>query len=114
MMWRDKAKSKWTMEGDANTHFFHMTTITNRRANAIHRIMSMDNVGSIDRVGTTEVFLQYFDDMFKSTIPNYPKGLQGLMHRCITSEMNNILMMAIPYGKWWLAWETIEARGRMK
>lgn len=84
------------MEGDANTHFFHMTIITNRRANAIHRIMSMDNVWSIDRVGTTEVFLQYFDDMFKSTIPNYPKGLQGLMHRCITSELNNILMMAIP------------------
>lgn len=28
---KEKAKEQWLTEGDANTHFFHIVTINNRR-----------------------------------------------------------------------------------
>lgn len=31
ILWRDKAKARWIDEGDANTRFFHISTIIHRR-----------------------------------------------------------------------------------
>lgn len=43
LLWRDKAKSRWIAEGDANTRFFHITTVIHRRYNSIKRILASNN-----------------------------------------------------------------------
>lgn len=42
-LWRDKAKAKWTGDGDANTHFFYLSTLIHRRYNTISQILNSSN-----------------------------------------------------------------------
>lgn len=40
IFWQKKAKTRWLEEGDANTHYFHITTIVHRRHNKIKCIQN--------------------------------------------------------------------------
>lgn len=40
LLWRQKAKQFWLMDGDTNTRFFHLTTICHRKYNYIYSILS--------------------------------------------------------------------------
>lgn len=53
ILWKEKAKIKWLEEGDANTHFFHVSTITHWRYNHIPFIFedSDDRILDIDLIG---------------------------------------------------------------
>lgn len=43
ILWKEKAKTKWLEEGDANTRFFHLSTIIHRRKNYIPYILDCHN-----------------------------------------------------------------------
>lgn len=66
---RDKAKSKWLQEGDANTHFFHLTTILHRRYNSITSILSSNNLWLSKRQKIDMAFQEYFEALFQSFEP---------------------------------------------
>lgn len=38
ILWKDKAKTRWIDEGDANTRCFHRSTIIHRKFNVISSI----------------------------------------------------------------------------
>lgn len=42
-MWREKSKQRWMEKGDANTRFFHLSTVTQRRYNFIHHLLGDAN-----------------------------------------------------------------------
>ncbi|KAG8369712.1 hypothetical protein BUALT_Bualt14G0042400 [Buddleja alternifolia] len=59
VMWRQRAKQKWLKKGDANTRFFHLSTIIHRRAeasNVFHGIKISRGSPSISHV-------MYADDL---------------------------------------------------
>lgn len=43
VLWKEKAKARWIEEGDANTHFFHVTTLIHRRHNHIDHLLTAEN-----------------------------------------------------------------------
>lgn len=79
LIWRDKAKARWLEEGDANTHFFHLSTIIHRWYNAINRIFTSHNVWLNERDPIGNTFVDYFSNLFQSVLPSYPNELQGLI-----------------------------------
>lgn len=59
MLWRDKAKARWTEDGDANTHYFHLTTIVHRNHNSIQRILTDRSIWISTREQIGQAFVQY-------------------------------------------------------
>lgn len=53
ILWKTKAKSKWLAEGDANTRFFHLSTLSHHKYNHIHCIINDDNssLSDPDQIG---------------------------------------------------------------
>lgn len=44
LLWRDKVKARWLDEGDANTHYFHLTAIIHQRYDTINTILNDEHV----------------------------------------------------------------------
>lgn len=74
-MWRNKAKEQWLIERDANTHFFHVTTINNRRRNHIHPLYTSGgrNIFHQNKIG--EAFMDFFIYQFQTEYHDYPQDL---------------------------------------
>lgn len=96
LLWRDKAKARWIKEGDANTHFFHLTTVIHRRFNSVNRILSHSNQWLSTREDIGQEFERHFKDLFTSVKPCFPTRLHGLLIPCITEGMNRSLV-AVPH-----------------
>lgn len=77
MLWRDKTRSRWLVEGDANTHFYHNTTISHKRHNPIHRIFNRDNVWLIGRTTIEYEFFKYFTILFSNNPIDFVDDLEG-------------------------------------
>lgn len=96
ILWRDKANSKWLQEGDANTRYFHLTTIIHRRYNSINSLLSSNNVWLSHRQAIGMTFQTYYSNLFTSVEPQYLEDFQNLRHPIIEQEDNDKLK-AIPY-----------------
>lgn len=79
LLWRDKSKVRWIDEGDANTRFFHVSTLIHRRYNAISYIQNCDNEWIRSRQGIGMAFQRFFVDLFTSAEPQFPDNLQNLI-----------------------------------
>lgn len=89
LLWKAKARVKWLMEGDANTHFFHTTTITHRRYNHIHSIFNIDTHTRIyepDMIG--DIFVKYYTNLFSSAAYSFPFDFQHLIEPSIDATQN--------------------------
>lgn len=90
-IWKDKAKAKWSEDGDANTHYFHLTTIIHRNHNTIHRIMFDHNTLLFDRGQIGKAFELYYSHLFTSVSPSFSDSLQDLIPHQISAEANSQL-----------------------
>lgn len=68
---RYKAMTKWIQEGNANTQFFHITTIFQWRYNAINYILSPKNSWHSNRQDIVMTFQKYFSELFMSSKPQF-------------------------------------------
>lgn len=96
ILWRDKAKARWLAEGDANTHYFHLSSIIHRRYNAINRILDSRNVWLCDRNSVGNSFVDYFLELFDSVHPSYPEDLLALIPTQISPE-SNARLLVVPF-----------------
>lgn len=78
-LWRDKANARWLGEGDASTHFFYLSMIIHWRYNSIHQILNLNNQWITYWAAIGEEFQQYYNNLFSSSHPSFPKDLQGLV-----------------------------------
>lgn len=92
ILWRDKVKSRWIAEGDANTRFFHLSTIIHRRYNSINSILLANNIWLTNRQDIGLAFQSYYTTLFTSCEPTFPDDFQTLIHPCISIEENNSLL----------------------
>lgn len=91
-MWRDNAKARCIDEGDANTRFFHLSTVIHRRHNEISCLKTHDNKWIRSRQQIGSAFQQYFTELFTSAEPQYPDNLEHLINSTITREQNEELI----------------------
>ncbi|KAG8367282.1 hypothetical protein BUALT_Bualt16G0056200 [Buddleja alternifolia] len=92
IMWRQRAKQKWLKDGDANTPFFHRSTIIHRQYNTIHSLKNSFGsfVHSWFDIGT--LFHSYFKDLFTSSNPSYPLDLENIIPYIVSDEDNRGLL----------------------
>lgn len=88
LLWKVKAKAKWIAEGDANTCFFHISTITHRRYNHIHTILTDANSRVCDSVRIGEIFVEYYKNLFTSADHRFPNNFQSLIPTTIDAMVN--------------------------
>lgn len=63
---KEKAKTRWLLEGDSNTHFFHISTINHRRYNYISYIF-YEPTGCISNSNLTcQCFVNFYINLFAS------------------------------------------------
>lgn len=68
MLWFQKSRSKWLMEGDRNTRFFHGVTAIRRRKNSIDLLQDRDG----NWVGDPSRLEEMVSNYFKSYFPLIP------------------------------------------
>ncbi|GMY05786.1 hypothetical protein FCV25MIE_01025 [Fagus crenata] len=90
-MWRQRSRNNWLRCGDRNTRFFHHSASQRRRQNFIECLQDNNGVIQTGDSGVAAIFLQYFQDLFKTTGPiNLAPILSGVS--CVvTKEMNETL-----------------------
>lgn len=93
ILWRDKGKERWLVEGDANTHYFHMSTIANRRFNSIHHILTDDSVRVAEQDAIGQLFVNFYTHLFCSGVHHFPTDLQRLVSPSIPLFANLELCM---------------------
>lgn len=98
LLWRDKAKAKWMNEGDANTHFFHITTLIHRRRNAIHQLQNSTSNWLTSWAAIGEEFRCFYCNLFTSTQSAFSVDFEGLFQPCLTAAQTRDLH-CIPTGQ---------------
>lgn len=72
---KDKSKTKWIVEGDANTRYFHISTIIKCKVNAIEHIKLPYYIWIHDREHVGATFVNYYCDLFSCISPIFPNDL---------------------------------------
>lgn len=88
LLWKAKAKAKWIAEGDANTRFFHLSTITHRRYNHIYSIITDDTPCVCDLAKIGEIFVEYYKQLFTTIVHIFPTDFQNLIPTTIDALEN--------------------------
>lgn len=91
LMWTDKSRSKWMIEGDCNAGFFHITSIIYHRNNSINYFKLVDGNWSSDHSYTGNEFVHYFANMFTTSTPNFLDNLNNLINSSISGLENDFL-----------------------
>lgn len=80
ILWWQKAKTQWLEDGDANTNFFHLSTIINRRHNHIDFLQKYDESWtSWEDIGNQ--FINFFTPLFTSSNPSVSNVIGLLLLR---------------------------------
>lgn len=93
IFWQYKAKERWLTEGDANTHYFHMSTIVHRKFNSIHHIIIDTSVRVAEQDDIGQLFIHFYSHLFCSGAHNFPPYLQGLISPSIELAANQEICM---------------------
>jgi hypothetical protein len=95
LLWKQKSRVQWLTSPNLNTKFFHVSTIIRRRKNAIDFLKNDNNEWLSDRNEIGDCFVQFFQNLFSSSNPQFPDDLDNLISPVISDE-DNILLSAIP------------------
>ncbi|GKV45576.1 hypothetical protein SLEP1_g52642 [Rubroshorea leprosula] len=84
LIWKQKSRSKWVREGDANTRFFHRVANGRRAQNSISGLMC-DGVWIEDPNAVKKETVKYFRSLFQGDSWNRPKP-GGIKFQKISEE----------------------------
>lgn len=62
--WKLKSRIQWLNEGDANTRFFHFSTLQRRRRNHITSLKDYAGIWTFDNLVIKDSIFQYFNSLF--------------------------------------------------
>lgn len=87
-MWHQRSKNCWYKAGDRNTKFFHAKALSRKQRNSIEGLLYSNEVWQDDEDKTTDMFLNYYSDLFKSLNPdNFDLLLEAVSPK-VTLAMN--------------------------
>lgn len=93
--WKQRSRLNWLQAGDANTKFFHLSTLHRRQRNRIESLLNSEGACIIGDQAVGDEFCHFFEDLFKS---RGPRNWGGILH-CVqgkVSDANNTRLTA-PY-----------------
>ena len=90
ILWKQKSRELWLIEGDRNTKFFHLSTIIRKRHNNIDAIKSSDGSWVTSSKDVRLLFFNSFKSMFTEVV-SFPDNLENLILLYITEEENATL-----------------------
>lgn len=92
ILWQDKAKTKWLLEGDANTRYFHLTTLAHQKHNRIYYIFDPQagRISNPDKIG--QLFVDFYRDLFQTGPHCFPLHMDHLFFSSIDDEANSTLL----------------------
>ncbi|CAB4267063.1 unnamed protein product [Prunus armeniaca] len=106
LYWKQRAKTRWLKEGDANTAFFHNSTVQKRRRNRIARIKNQNGdwecndaqgffFGSSNDAQVRNTIETYFQNLFTSEGQRDWGDILSFVSPIITEDINSSLMAPI-------------------
>jgi hypothetical protein len=95
LLWKQKSRVQWLTSPSLNTKFFHVSTIIRRRKNAIDFLKNDNNEWLSDRNDIGACFVQFFQNLFSSSNPQFPDDFDNLISPVISDE-DNLLLCAVP------------------
>lgn len=93
-IFKQKSRELWLRDGDNNSCFFFANTLVRRRQNRNLAIQGQHR-WIIDKKDIASYFLDEFQSLYTSSVPQYPESLAGLTQKCI-SNLENQELMVIP------------------
>lgn len=78
-------------EGDINSRYYHISTIVNRRANAIEHIKNNFGHWISEKKLIADAFITFYSDLFSSSDPCFPTVLCELIPNLIIKHDNSAL-----------------------
>lgn len=67
LYWCQRAKRNWSLEGDYNSRFFHLSCLKRRRSNRITSTKDTAGISTSDENQIASIFIKYFLDLFCTT-----------------------------------------------
>ncbi|KAM1239603.1 hypothetical protein ACFX2J_045019 [Malus domestica] len=93
--WKQRSRINWLREGDANTLFFHQSTLHRRRRNKVVKILMEDGVWEENPRRVHQVVDDYFINLFTSFGPrDWGQALDSI-NQIVTDDMNQSLLEPI-------------------
>lgn len=92
---KDKAKECWLTDGDANTRYFHLSTIAHQRQNHIDHIFTEIGQRKTGQDDIGDLFVDFYNKLFNSESHIFPDDLQGLITKLV-EEYANVQLMICP------------------
>ena len=71
-LWAMKSKVNWTIFGERNTTYFHMSTIIRRSKNRITSILNDEGVWDHNVEEVKEIFIKYFENLYETDQVAWP------------------------------------------
>lgn len=65
--WQQRSQIKWVREGDANTAFFHQSTLQRRRRNKVVKLKDRNDVWIDNLRAVRHLVEEYFANIFTSS-----------------------------------------------
>ena len=99
LMWRQRSRVQWLLEGDRNTHFFHLRASMRRRKNLIKSLQKQDGQVTKDLTEMQTLALEYYKNLYCSEgVPGMEEVLQHVPVK-VTAAMNDQLLAPYTEGK---------------
>ena len=93
--WLQRSRLSWLRAGDANTKFFHQSTLYRRRRNKVIKINDGEGMWE-DRPGRVRNLMEeHFISTFTSEGPREWGSILDYINRCVSEEMNMDLLRPI-------------------
>ena len=88
LKWHQKSRELWLKKGDKNSKFFYLSTLVHKRINLISEIQFDNGFWVHSREEISSYFLGKFVEVFTSSSPLDPIGLEELFTPCISKSEN--------------------------
>lgn len=66
LLWYQKSRKKWLTDGDRNTQFFHVSTMSRRKRNKIDRLQTENGEWVENQEGLKILAIKYFESLFSA------------------------------------------------
>lgn len=101
LLWFQKSRSKWLVEGDRNTKFFHLSTIIRRRRLKVTALKNDNNAWIEDPHEIGNMVKSYFCNLYSRQEISGPSIFEPIPHPVLDGEDNNTLCLPITNADVW-------------
>lgn len=93
--WQQKSRDKWLLVGDKNSKFFHASVKGSRTMNGLEKLIDSNGVTQRSEASKGEVVMQYFRNLFSSSLSIFPQNLFSDFAPRVSQNINESLITEV-------------------